>query len=289
MAVPTFRAPLIAADPLAINAELLADWLVRFLRAECKGRIGVERAVLGLSGGIDSAVVAFLCARAFGPERVHALRMPYRASSPDSLAHAQLVIEALGVHAHTIDITGMVDGYAAGQGGLDARRLGNVCARARMIVLFDQAQALGAIPIGTGNKTERLFGYFTWHADDSPPVNPLGDLYKSQVRQLARHLGVPEVICEKPPTADLVKGQTDEGDFGIDYPTADAILCRLVEGYSEEQVAALGFAPASVARVASLLNSTHWKRRLPSTAMVSASAIGEGFLRPLDYRAPRRG
>lgn len=270
-------------EPLRINAALVADWLVRFLKDECIRRRGIAKAVLGLSGGVDSAVVAYLCARAFGPENVTAFRLPYKISSSESLTHAQLVVDDLGIQERTIDITGMVDGYLAHEPEATPARIGNLCARARMIVLFDQSAKLGALPIGTGNKTERLFGYFTWHADDAPPINPLGDLFKCQVWQLARELGVPEVIIEKPATADLIKGQTDEGDFGISYPRADRVLRFLTAGFPPSKLVELGFDPADVALVDRKVDSTHWKRRLPTVAMVSTSAIGEYYLRPVDY------
>ena len=180
-------------------------------------RRNIPRAVLGLSGGVDSAVTAFLCARALGPENVYAIRMPYKTSQPSSLADAQLVVDALGIHCVTIDISAAVDGYLQYEPDADARRRGNVMARTRMVVLFDQSAKLEALPIGTGNKTERLLGYFTWHADDTPPVNPIGDLLKSQVWELARYLGVPQRLIEKAPTADLEADQTDEADLGISY------------------------------------------------------------------------
>jgi NAD+ synthetase len=156
-------------------------------------------------------------------------------------------------------------------------------ARLRMIVLFDQSARRRALPLGTGNKTERLFGYFTWHADDSPPVNPLGDLFKTQVWALARHLGVPDVIIDKPASADLVTGQTDEGDFGITYARADVILNWLLHGHHPEELVARGFDPAEVELVRRRVEGTHWKRRLPAVAMVSPTAIGEAYLRPVDY------
>lgn len=152
-----------------------------------------------------------------------------------------------------------------------------------MITLFDLSAATRAIPLGTGNKTERLFGYFTWHADDSPPVNPIGDLFKTQVWALARHLGVPAAIVDKAPTADLVAGQTDEGDFGISYARADLILHWVLSGYSSEAIEQLGFPAAEVVTVKRRLDSTHWKRKLPTVAMLSPTAIGEFYLRPVDY------
>lgn len=270
-------------EALEINAELVAKWLTRFLQDEVSKRRGVQKAVLGLSGGVDSAVVAYLCAKAFGPENVTAFCMPYKISSPESLSHAQMVIDDLGIQERTIEITAMVDGYVAAEPEISPARLGNVCARARMIVLFDQSAKLGALPIGTGNKSERLFGYYTWHADDSPPINPLGDLFKSQVWELARELGVPAQIVEKPASADLIKGQTDEGDFGITYAKADRILHHLVQGFSRQKLVEMGFPAADVELVCRKVDGTHWKRRLPTVAMLSSTAIGEYYLRPVDY------
>ena len=284
MALPVYRAKPVNDHPLAINAPLVADWLVHFLKDEVVRRRGVKNVVLGLSGGVDSAVVAYLCARAFGSENVHAFRMPYKISSQASLDDAQLVIDDLGIHEHTIAITGMVDGYVQGsEQEISPARLGNICARARMIVLFDQSAKLGGLPIGTGNKSERLFGYYTWHADDSPPINPLGDLFKTQVWELARELGVPAQIVDKPASADLIQGQTDEKDFGITYARGDVILNYLTQGYSKRAVVALGFGEDEVNLVWKRVDGTHWKRRLPTVAMLSSSAIGEYYLRPVDY------
>ncbi|HWQ11659.1 MAG TPA: NAD+ synthase [Roseiflexaceae bacterium] len=289
---PTFNVqlPIVSAKPFdpmddvtLLNPELVRGWLVEFLRDEVTRRRGFTQVVVGLSGGVDSALTTYLCAEAFGPQNVLAVRMPYRTSSRESLEHAQLVIDALGVRSLTVDISDAVDGYARLDPEMDGRRKGNIMARTRMIVLFDQSQKLGCIPIGTGNKTERLFGYYTWHADDSPPVNPLGDLFKTQVWQLARHMGVPAPIVEKPASADLIVGQTDEADFGISYLQADRILHFLLQGYSVERLTALGFPESEVLLVKRRVDTTHWKRRLPSTAMLSSTAIGEYYLRPVDY------
>ena len=277
-------APVSVVGPtsLDIDPALTADWLVSFLREELRLR-GFTKGVIGVSGGVDSAVTAFLAARALGPTNVIGLRLPYRTSSPDSLAHAQLVIDQLGIEGRTIDISSAVDGYLANEPEADPARRGNVMARMRMISIFDQAAKYRALPLGTGNKTERLLGYFTWHADDSPPINPLGDLFKTQVWTLARHLGVPEEIVGKPASADLIEGQTDEGDFGISYARADQILNWLTSGYAAADVEAHGFTQAEVALVQKRLSGTHWKRRLPTVAMVSGTAIGEAYLRPVDY------
>ncbi|MGH7580692.1 MAG: NAD+ synthase [Gemmatimonadales bacterium] len=269
---------------MAIDPELTRRWLVEFMRDEVQRRRGFEKVVIGLSGGVDSSVVAFLAAEALGPENVVGVRMPYRTSSPESLEHAQLVVAALGIEARTVDISAAVDGLASAIGGShEPGRLGNIMARARMITLFDLSAAEHALPVGTGNKTERLLGYFTWHADDSPPVNPIGDLFKTQVWALARHLQVPDVIVSKPASADLIQGQTDEGDFGISYPKADAILHWVLLGYRTDEIVPLGFSEEEIALVRRRLDSTHWKRRLPTVAMVSSTAIGEYYLRPVDY------
>ena len=270
--------------PLEIDAPLVRRWLVDFIRDEIVRRRGFKKVVIGLSGGVDSSLVAYLAVEALGRENVLGVRMPYRTSSPESLEHAQLVIDTLGIPSVTVDISAAVDGLVAAIGGeTDPARKGNIMARARMITLFDLSAVHQALPLGTGNKTERLFGYFTWHADDSPPVNPIGDLFKTQVWALARHMGVPDVIVAKPASADLIRGQTDEGDFGISYPKADGILHWLLLGYRPAEVAGFGYTAAEVELVRKRLESTHWKRRLPTVAMLSQTAIGEFYLRPVDY------
>jgi NAD+ synthase (glutamine-hydrolysing) len=268
--------------PLEIDPALVESWLVTFIKDEFQRR-GFKKAVVGLSGGVDSAVVATLAARALGANNVIAVRMPYRTSSSDSLAHAQTVIDTLGLDSRTLDISAAVDAYLALEPEADAARRGNVMARMRMIALFDLSAKHRALPLGTGNKSERLLGYFTWHADDSPPVNPIGDLFKTQLWALARHLGVPLEIIEKPASADLVSGQTDEGDFGISYAKADVILNWLLNGYTPAELAGRGFDAAEVEIVRKRLDGTHWKRKLPTVAMLSGAAIGESYLRPVDF------
>ena len=268
---------------LAIDPSLTTEWLVAFLHDEMIERRGVGRAVIGLSGGIDSALVAFLCARALGPENVYAIRMPYRTSSADSLADAQRVIDVLGIHGDTIEISDAVDGYLRFAPDADARRKGNVMARMRMLALFDQSARRNALPVGTGNKTERLMGYFTWHADDTPPVNPIGDLFKTQVWALARHLGVPREVVDKAPSADLEANQTDEGDLGITYAKADRILNMILLGFKDEAIVARGLTLDEVQLVRRRVDATHWKRHLPTTALVSSTAINEFYLRPVDF------
>ena len=288
MRVPPATLPIVSprpsADPLAIDPALVERWLVAFLREEVVQRRGFTRGLVALSGGVDSAVTAAIAARALGPQNVIGVRLPYRTSSAESLTHAEIVAKALGISLTTIDITQAVDGFcAAGGNEADAARRGNVIARMRMIALFDLSAKHKALPLGTGNKSERLLGYFTWHADDSPPVNPLGDLFKTQVWQLARHLAIPDEVIAKPASADLLSGQTDEADLGIGYDKADRILHGLLTGLEPDEIAAQGFTPAEVKLVRDRLEGTHWKRKLPTVAMLSSSAIGENYLRPVDY------
>jgi NAD+ synthetase len=277
------RAPRRDDRDLAIDPALVERWLVNFLRDELVRRRGITKAVVGVSGGVDSAVVAYLCAKALGPRNVLGVRMPYATSSAESSDHGNLIVQKTGIENKRIDITAAVDGYLRLEPDASDQRRGNVMARVRMIVLFDQSAKIGGLPIGTGNKSERMFGYFTWHGDDSPPINPIGDLFKVQVWALARHLGLPREIIEKPATADLIRGQTDEDDLGITYERADRILHRILLGYSAEDIIAQGFARKDVQLVKQRVDSTHWKRHLATTAMTSPTAINEFYLRPVDY------
>ncbi len=279
-AAPAFHDP----GLLDLDLALVERTLVEFIREEVIRRRGFRRVVLGVSGGVDSAVSLYLAARALGPENVHGFRLPYATSSVESREHAGLVLAATGAVDRTLDITGPIDRYVdAFEPDISPLRKGNLMARLRAVILFDQSARLEALPLGTGNKSERLLGYFTWHADDSPPINPLGDLFKTQVWALARHLGVPEAIVEKPATADLVKGVTDEDEIGIGYHRADPILYWLLRGYAPAELVREGFDEAEVALVWRRLNATHWKRELPTVAILSSSAIGEFYLRPVDY------
>jgi NAD+ synthase len=238
-------------------------------------RAGRRRAVLGLSGGIDSALVCYLAAEALGPENVLAVTMPYATSSPASLADALAVAEATGVQRQHLEITPIVEPLFAAFPDMDRRRKGNAMARTRMIVLFDRSEAFGGLVLGTGNKTELLLGYSTLYGDSACALAPIGDLYKTQVRQLAAALGVPRSILAKPPTADLWPDQTDEGDLGLTYDEADAILYLLFDaGLSPAQVRARGYDERSIARVCDLVQRNLFKRRLPAVAKVSACTVG---------------
>ncbi len=269
---------------LSINTDLVRRILVGFIRREIT-RAGFQRAVVGVSGGVDSALVCFLAAEALGPENVLAVRMPYRTSSPQSFEHGGLVIEATGVRSLTVDITPMVDGYLE-RYAADASRLrrGNVMARSRMIVLYDQSAAFHGLVVGTGNKTEILLGYSTLYGDAAYALNPIGDLYKTQVWQLAAAVGVPEVIVRKAPSADLWVGQTDEAELGFSYRLADQILYHLVDlRYTPDDVAALGFDPELVHRIWERVRRNHYKRVMPPIAKLSHRTVGYDFLYLRDW------
>jgi NAD+ synthase len=268
---------------LQINPELADRILTDFIRDEL-GRHGFKRAVVGVSGGIDSAVACFLSSRALGPESVLAVRMPYRKSSSDSLTHAQEVIDQLGVRDLTLEITPMVEPLFDQFPDMSQIRRGNVMARMRMIVLYDQSAAFEGLVMGTGNKTEVLLGYTTLYGDSAAALNPNGDLYKTQIRQLAAWLKVPEAIIDKPPSADLWQGQTDEGELGFTYEDVDKLLYLLVdERYSPEQCAETGFSKAFVENVLARIRRTQYKRVMPPIAKLSNRTVGHDFLYLRDW------
>lgn len=268
---------------LNINTDLVRRILTGFIRSEIH-RMGFERAVINLSGGLDSAVSCFLAAEALGPQNVLALRLPYRTSSPESLEHAQMVIEATGVQSHTFEITPMVDPLIEHFPEMNSLRKGNIMARMRMIVLYDQTVAFNGLAVGTGNKTEILLGYTTLYGDSACALNPIGDLYKTQVRQLARALGVPQVIMDKPPSADLWAGQTDEGELGFTYAEVDKLLYLLIdERYTPQECIEAGFDSRFVHAVVERVRKNQFKRMLPPIAKLSNRTIGYDFLYLRDW------
>ncbi len=268
---------------LQINLPLTVQILCGFLRNELE-KFGFTRGVVNLSGGIDSALTAYLAARALGPQNVLALLLPYRESSPQSRLDAERVAKDLGMHHAVVDITPMADAYFASRPHLTPKRRGNVMARLRMIILYDHSEEFGGLPLGTSNKTELLLGYGTLFGDMASAINPLGDLFKTQVRQLARHVGVPEAIIAKPPSADLWQGQSDEGELGFTYEAVDQLLYLLVdERYSPASLVAAGFAEPFVRRVTDLIQRMQYKRRPPIIAKVSQRTIEREFRYPRDW------
>lgn len=270
---------------LHIDTDLAIHVLSRFIHNELT-KVGFRRAVLGLSGGIDSAVSCYLAARAMGPENVLALRLPYATSSPSSLDHAQLIIDDLGIHSETIDITPMVDPLFEASPDISPNRKGNIMARTRMVAIFDRSAAWNALVIGTSNKTEILLGYGTIYGDLASAVNPIGDLYKTQLRQVARTLGVPEPIIDKAPSADLIPGQTDEGDFGFSYEDVDPLLYLLIdERYLPEEAVEAGFPADFVKNVLRMVRLNHFKRTLPVIPKLSGRTVGHDFRYLRDWGA----
>jgi NAD+ synthase len=265
------------------NAALLRRILVSFLRDEVR-KVGFERVVLGLSGGVDSSLAAYLAAEALGPANVLGIRMPYKTSSRDSLDDAATVVAALGIPSLTIDISAQIDAYFESDPGADRRRRGNKMARERMTILYDHSARWQALVLGTSNKTELLLGYGTLHGDMASAVNPLGDLYKTQVWALAEAVGVPDVIVRKNPSADLFHGQTDEDDLGFSYREVDRLLYLMVdERYSDAELLAAGFDPVFVKRVTELVRGSQYKRRLPVIAKVSQRTIDRDFRYARDW------
>jgi NAD+ synthase len=268
---------------LTINTDLARQILTGFIHSEIT-RVGYSRAVIALSGGIDSALSCYLAAEALGSENVLAVRMPYRTSSEASLLHAQLVIDKLGVQSSTIPITDMVDAYLEKLPDASNVRKGNIMARMRMIVIYDQSEAFRGLVVGTGNKTEILLGYTTLYGDSACALNPLGDLYKTQLRQLSRAMNIPTEIIDKPPSADLWIGQTDEGELGFTYGKVDQLLYLLVDQrYSPEDCVAAGFAEGFVNQVIDRLRRNHFKRVLPPIAKLTNRTVGYDFLYLRDW------
>ena len=268
---------------LKINSELATRILTGFIRDSIT-KAGMTRAVIGLSGGIDSAVSAYLAAAALGAEHVLALRMPYATSSAASLSDAEAVIEDLSLPHLIVPISDMADPLIERFPDMSPLRRGNIMARLRMIALYDQSMAWGGLVMGTSNKTEFLLGYSTIYGDSGVALHPIADLYKFQVRQMARHLGVPDAIISKPPSADLWAGQTDEDELGFSYDQADQVLFLLVdERYTVDEVAAEGFDRDFVIQIWERVKANHYKRTMPNIAKLSKRSIGHDFLYLRDY------
>ena len=270
-----------AGARLQLNAPLATAVLTSFIR-DAVDTSGTQGVVVGISGGIDSSLSAALAVRALGAERVHAFMLPYRTSSPESEQHARAVAEHLGIPPRVIDLSPMVDAYFAMEPDAPADRRGNKMARERMTILFDQAKKLDSLVLGTSNKTEILLGYSTVFGDNASSLNPLGDLYKCQIRQLSRHLGLPAEVVDKVPSADLWPGQTDEDELGFSYETADEVLYLLFDvGLRPEEVIERGYDEQAVRRIVSLEQRFRYKRRLMLIARLSGSAVN------LDQEIPR--
>ncbi|MGA2490813.1 MAG: NAD+ synthase [Anaerolineales bacterium] len=268
---------------LSIDTDLVREILTGFIRSEIT-RAGFSRAVLNLSGGIDSAVAFVLTVEALGPQNVLAIRLPYKTSSADSLKHAGLLIDQFGCPAVTIPITEMVDPLIERAPDMSNIRKGNLMARARMIIAYDQSEAFKGLVVGTGNKTEILLGYTTLYGDSACALNPIGDLYKTQVRQLARALNIAEIIINKPPSADLWTGQTDEGELGFTYEEVDKLLFLLIDQrYRPEECIEAGFEGIFVRKVVERIRRNQFKRILPPIAKLSNRTVGYDFLYLRDW------
>ncbi len=262
---------------MRIDTRLTGSFLSAFIANEVQ-RVGFSRVVVGLSGGIDSALSAYLAVAALGPENVKAIAMPYRTSSAESLEHARLCSDALGISLEVVPISAMAEGYLELVPDASRHRRGNVMARCRMIVLYDRSMAYEALVLGTSNKTELLLGYGTQHGDLASALNPIGDLYKTQVRQLAGAMGVPEPILLKPPSADLWQGQTDEADLGFTYEQVDRLLERMIDGrFADSELIAEGVSAEFVASVRRRVRANQFKRRPPIIAKTSTRTVDKDF------------
>ncbi len=268
---------------LKINPKAVTDLLIRFLQEEIY-KVGIRKAVLGLSGGVDSSVVAALLAKALGPNNVHGLIMPYRLSNPESREHAELLAGTFGIGFEVRDISPMVDAFFKDEPHADVLRKGNKMARERMCLLYDYSAKHKALVIGTSNKTELLLGYGTIFGDLASAVNPIGDLYKTQIWELARYLGVPQVIVDKPPSADLWIGQTDEKELGYTYNEIDRLLYYLVDlRYSNEMLIDLGYTQKTIDDISRRIQKNQFKRRPPVIAKISYRTINQDFRYSRDW------
>jgi NAD+ synthase len=267
---------------VAIDTDVARQVIGQFIRGQLR-QAGFERAVLGLSGGIDSALVAYLVAEAVGADKLLCVLMPYRTSSPESRTDAEEVVRRLGAASEVVEISPMVDGFFGGDPDASSLRRGNFMARQRMAVLYDRSVTWGGLVVGTGNKTESLIGYTTVFGDSACAFNPIGDLYKSQVRQLSAAMGVPDAIIRKAPSADLWPGQTDESEAGFSYPELDRLLFwRIDKRRTDDEMVGLGFEPELVERVDRMIATSEFKRQVPPIAKLGPRTAG------VDYLYPRR-
>lgn len=268
---------------LTINTDLAQEILTGFIKSEIT-RVGLSRAVIGLSGGLDSALSCTLAVEALGRENVLAIRMPYKSSSKDSLDHAQLLIDQLGIQSKTVEITNMVEPLFNLDSEISNMRKGNIMARQRMIILYDQSEVFKGLVVGTSNKTEILLGYSTLYGDSASALNPLGDLYKTQIRQLSRAMNIPSPIIDKAPSADLWADQTDEKELGFTYEEVDKLLYLLVDQrYSPQEAIEAGFEEKFVNGVVNRIRRYQYKRMQPPIAKVSNRTIGYDFLYLRDW------
>jgi len=268
---------------LTIDCEFGARILTAFIHDELS-KFGFKKGILGLSGGLDSSVCAFLAARALGPQNVLGLIMPYGKSFSGEIKDARDVARILKIRSAIIDVSPMVDAYFERYPASAPVQRGNKIARERMSILYDHSAREKALILGTSNKTELLIGYGTIHGDMACAINPLGDLYKTQVRQLAVYLGVPEKIRTKAPTAGLWTGQTDEGEIGLAYTEIDQILYHLAdERESKADVIRRGYSKAHVDKIVSMIQRSEFKRQMPPIAKISSRSVGHDFLYPYDW------
>ena len=264
-------------NKLKLNCNIVADYLIEFTKQEIL-KTGLKNAVIGLSGGVDSSLVAYIAKEALGKENVYGIMMPYKTSSKDSLEDAMKVIKETGINYKISEITKPADAYIAGFEDMSNLRKGNVFARMRMITLFDHSSNYNALVVGTSNKTELLLGYGTWYGDLASSLNPIGDLYKNQIYQLAEYFNVPNSITNKKPSADLWVGQNDEDELGFSYNDADIILYHLYDlRYSIDEVIELGFRKELVEGISERVRKNQFKRLPPIIAKISRRTINIDF------------
>ncbi|MGL4534244.1 MAG: NAD+ synthase [Fusobacteriaceae bacterium] len=270
-------------EELKINLQMVEDVLVNFVKDEVT-KSGFKKVVLGLSGGIDSAIVAYIAAKALGPENVMGIMMPYKASSKESVDHAELVIKDLGIKSKLIEITPMLDAYFALDPEISDMRKGNKMARERMTILFDYSAKDNALVLGTSNKTEILLGYSTQFGDSASALNPIGDLYKTHIWELSRHMGIPHQLIDKKPSADLWEGQTDESELGFSYLLADEILYKLIdERKTPKEIMEEGYDSEIINKIIRKIMFSQYKRKLPLIAKISGRTINREFRYPRDW------